>query len=180
MQITFTRNRLRSIIEAIDEGRYITCPNEGEASWDDSELLAVAGTCLAHLMCRREVLQRGTTDEPLQFDLRRPFHRLSARMTKALNYALTAASNILNDCVPDEEDKTYLIEISYEGPEFLYTRVRPDDAEAEFDEEVDEEDEAAEADDETSASCSAPPESDNESSSGEDASDGNAVMQTEE
>ena len=124
MMITFTRRRLRSIHEAIQEGQCITCPVAGD-TWDDSELLAVAGTCLAELMCRREFERKETTDEPLRRDLHLPFPRLSARMTKALNYALTVASNITNWCVPFNEDKTYMIEIAYEGPQFQYARVRP-------------------------------------------------------
>ncbi|MCG8404580.1 MAG: hypothetical protein MI923_05220 [Phycisphaerales bacterium] len=73
------------------------------------------------------------SDEPLQLDLHRPYHRLSSRLTAALNYALTVASNIINSCVPTDEDKTYMIEVTYEGPHFQYLRVKPDEEES-FDE----------------------------------------------
>lgn len=127
MMITFTRNRLRSILEAIDHGRYIACPKEGD-QWEDSELLAVAGACMSQLMFRRENDQRETTDEPLRCDEHRTFGRLSGRMTAALNYALAVASNITNGCVPcyGDDDKTHMIEVTYEGPEFQYLRVRPE------------------------------------------------------
>lgn len=144
MLITFTRNRLRSIIEAIDLGRYIACPKEGE-QWEDNELLALAGVCMSQLMFRREDEHRETTDEPLRCDEHRAFGRLSSRMTAALNYALTVASNITNGCVScstESPDKTYRVEVWYDGPHYQYMKLKASDLESD---EVSEDDEPSQS-----------------------------------
>ena len=126
MLIKFTRNRLRAIVDALEQGRYITCPAEGKR-WEDSEILALAGACMSELMFRREVAQTETTDEPLRFDLHLQYGRLSGRLTTALNYVLEVASAIHNGCVAwngENDDKTYKIEVFYDHGEFQLFKPR--------------------------------------------------------
>ncbi|MCG8409208.1 MAG: hypothetical protein MI923_28735 [Phycisphaerales bacterium] len=116
MLIQFKRSRLKAILDALEHGRHITCQKE-ERQWDDNELLALAGACMAQMMFRREVEQCETTDEPLQFHLRKPYDQLSSRLTVALNYAMSVASAI-DTCPLAKGDKTYRMEIYYDHAEF--------------------------------------------------------------
>lgn len=131
MIVTFTRNRMRSILDALENGHCITNPQEGQR-WEDGDLLALAGTCMAELMFRREAELGDATDEPLSCDVKRTFGRLTGRMTKALNYALAVASNLTNGCISgvNPADKTYRVEVYYDGPNYEYMRVGPSDLES--------------------------------------------------
>lgn len=151
MLIQFKRSRLRAVIEAVQDGRYITCPKEGY-EWEDNELLAVAGACMSELMFRREVRNCETTDERLRCHRKLPFDRLSSRLAVALNYAVCVTSTLGNGLV-SERDKTYKTEIIYNDPEFecMKPPKGPDDG---------------------------PPAPDGSPPQGESPTSGNAVMQT--
>jgi hypothetical protein len=127
MWITFTRNRLKAILESIEEGRYIVCSDEG-GKWSDDELLAVAGACMTTLMVRQEIAGSETTDEPLKLDLGLPFRRASTRLRVALNYAIFVTSGINNGCEEEDRDdddagangdKTYKVEVVYDHPKCM-------------------------------------------------------------
>lgn len=126
MLITFTRSRLRSIIHSLENNRCITAP-ETDGYWNDCELLAAAGACLSVVMHRRENDRRGRTDEPLRRDLGLPYYHLSTRMTVAMEYALTAASNLINGCVEPDEEKTYSVKLVYKAGEFQCNRLGEDE-----------------------------------------------------
>ncbi|MCG8405379.1 MAG: hypothetical protein MI923_09295 [Phycisphaerales bacterium] len=124
MIIKFKRSRLRSIIDSLDHGRYITCPREGE-EWEDMELLAVAGACMSELMFRRETELMETTDEVLRTDRHLPFERLSSRLSVALDYAICVTSTI-RSCHMWPGDKTYKTEVYYNGSVFKLMKAPKD------------------------------------------------------
>ena len=131
MLIQFKRSRLRKILKALNTGRDIPSEEVGKP-WEDSELMAVAGVCLAEMMFRRELDQRDTTDEPLLIHLSKPVSRLSRRLEAALNYVVTTASTITNGSngCDVKGDKTFRVEVAYKGPEFECVKApkaKPDD-----------------------------------------------------
>ena len=127
MQIKLTRSRMRAILDALSEGRCICNPGEAGRPWGDSEMLAVAGACLSELMRRREELQAATTDNPLRVDMEWPYARLTARMTRALDFAIEIAG-VARDRYrfpSDDKDKAYRMEIVYTRPGFDIVPVKP-------------------------------------------------------
>ena len=155
MLIRFKRSRLRALLDSIHAGRCIPCARNDGEPWSNNDLLALAGTCMAELMVRRELKQIETTEEPLRCHLKQPFGRVSPRMAVALDYVVSIASTITNDCTA-EGDKTYKMEVVYNGPEFELlkppkAKPKPDDG---------------------------PPAPDGSPPQGESPASGNAVMQT--
>ena len=127
MLVTFTRKRLMEVIDALENGSCVVAPKIGK-QWPDSDILAIAGACMSELMFRREVKLDETTDDPLRFHLHRTYDRLSGRMTAALHYALSVASNITCGRLSagyEAVDKTYEVQIEYDHGAFAVRRRLP-------------------------------------------------------
>ncbi len=129
MWIQFTRNRLRRILDAIINGRPIASPADGRF-WPDSDLLAVAGCCLAEIMRRRDYVNASHTDYHLAGEIERAHGSLSHRLHAAVVYAVNTASNFTNGAIsrsPHAEgdgELAFTVEIRYEKGTF-HPRRRP-------------------------------------------------------
>lgn len=130
MWIQFTRNRLRRILDAIINGRPIASPADGRF-WPDSDLLAVAGCCLAEIMRRRDYVNASHTDYHLAGENERAHGSLSHRLHAAVVYAVNTASNFTNGAISrsphaaaDDGEMAFTVEIRYEKGSF-HPRRRP-------------------------------------------------------
>lgn len=131
MQITLTRSGLKRWIDAIADGACLCNPGPIGTPWSDSDLLGLAGVCMAQLLERREELLADLADEPLRCDTELPYGKLSTRLRHALNFAIQMAGVARDEFFDPKHctDKTYHVEVAYDRDWGRFELARIDDEE---------------------------------------------------